>query len=95
MRINLTIINRRSKDQTLAFKLLAFSRRLVACVAGVRTGEVKGFLCARETRGAGGRREGNLPPRAPLSLPLRTSATQARRSDSGGGVKKSEKEKTA
>ena len=49
----------------------------------------------RNARGARGRREGDLPPRAPLSLPLRTSATQARRSDSGGGVKKSEKEKTA
>ena len=49
----------------------------------------------RNSRGAPGRREGNLPPRATLSLPLRTSATQARRSDSGGGVKKSEKEKTA
>ena len=62
MRINLTIINRWSKDQTLAFKLLAFSRRLVACVAGARTGEVKGILCARETRGAreDGERETSL-----------------------------------
>ena len=59
-------MNEGSKDQTLAFKLLAFSKRLEACVAGVRGVRERGFW-AREKREGRARKEGGKPPssRAP------------------------------
>ena len=53
-------MNEGSKDQTLAFKLLAFSKRLEACVAGVRRVRERGFW-AREKREGRARKEGGKP----------------------------------